>query len=209
MDIKKNDIMRNVGIGAIASVPYIGGILSYVMDKTLPEQVSLRYFSFIQSLENDIKLLKKEIDYGRFETPQFYSAFVKVIHEIICNHLEEKRILYKNILINTVDAYWNCNKNEFFFSITEHLSIDAINYLYLIYIGIINERNKDIPFTFSNLIKHLQSQKDYIITVMTELTRYNLITGVRLTEFGKQYCDFIFSPVTLNYVENQLGISFY
>lgn len=133
--MEKADCLRNISIGALASLPYIGGPLSYIIDKSVPEQVSVRYSTFMKSLEKDIATLKKKIDYSRFETPQFYSMFVKVIHEVICNHIEEKRILYKNILINTVDAFWNCNKNDFFLSVTERLSPDAINYLYLIYTG--------------------------------------------------------------------------
>ena len=99
--MEKADCQRNISIGALASLPYIGGPLSYIIDKSVPEQVSVRYSTFMKSLEKDIATLKKKIDYSRFETPQFYSMFVKVIHEVICNHIEEKRILYKNILTFT------------------------------------------------------------------------------------------------------------
>lgn len=37
MDLKENDVLRNIGIGTIASFPYIGGSLSYIIDKKLPE----------------------------------------------------------------------------------------------------------------------------------------------------------------------------
>ena len=124
--MEKADCQRNISIGALASLPYIGGPLSYIIDKSVPEQVSVRYSTFMKSLEKDIATLKKKIDYSRFETPQFYSMFVKVIHEVICNHIEEKRILYKNILTFTginVSAYllnvrmekakeFLCNTNE-------------------------------------------------------------------------------------------------
>ena len=72
MDLKENDVLRNAGIGAIASLPYIGGPLSYIIDKKLPEQIDQRYSSFVKSLEKDIATMKKELDYSRFETPQFY-----------------------------------------------------------------------------------------------------------------------------------------
>lgn len=198
MDLKENDVLRNIGIGTIASFPYIGGPLSYIIDKKLPEQIDQRYSSFVKSLEKDIATMKKELDYSRFETPQFYSMFVKVIHEVVCNHLEEKRILYKNILINTADAFWKCNKNDFFFTITVHLSTDAINYLYLIYSGIAQLEQKEDFLAFSKLIHYFPSQKDYLMTVGSEFVRYNLVKEVKLTEFGKQYCNYIFSPIQVS-----------
>lgn len=198
MDLKENDVLRNIGIGTIASFPYIGGPLSYIIDKKLPEQIDQRYSSFVKSLEKDIATMKKELDYSQFETPQFYSMFVKVIHEVVCNHLEEKRILYKNILINTADAFWKCNKNDFFFTITVHLPTDAINYLYLIYSGIAQLEQKEDFLAFSKLINYFPSQKDYLMTVGSEFVRYNLVKGVKLTEFGKQYCNYIFSPIQVS-----------
>lgn len=200
MKSKNNDLLRNLGLGVIASLPYAGGTLAYIMDKNIPVQIDLRYSNFVESLENDIQSMKKEIDYSRFETPQFYSVFVKVIHEIISNHLEEKRIVYKNILINTVDLSWNCNKNDFFFSITTHLSLDAMNYLFLIYLGVARSNYRNISFSLSDLMKRLKSQSDYLVTIVSELGRYNLIKGLELTEFGKQYCNFIFSPIPPHHV---------
>lgn len=193
--MEKADCLRNISIGALASLPYIGGPLSYIIDKSVPEQVSVRYSTFMKSLEKDIATLKKKIDYSRFETPQFYSMFVKVIHEVICNHIEEKRILYKNILINTVDAFWNCNKNDFFLSVTERLSPDAINYLYLIYTGFDQSEKKDSFLAIGNLMKVFPSQSDYLMEIGSELVRYHLVEGVKMTQLGKQYCNFIFSPI--------------
>ena len=71
MESRKNDILRNITIATVSSIPYIGGSLSYVIDKTIPQQIDLRYSSFIESLENDIETMKTDIDYSRFETPQF------------------------------------------------------------------------------------------------------------------------------------------
>ena len=193
--MEKADCLRNISIGALASLPYIGGPLSYIIDKSVPEQVSVRYSTFMKSLEKDIATLKKKIDYSRFETPQFYSMFVKVIHEVICNHIEEKRILYKNILINTDDAFWNCNKNDFFLSVTERLSSDAINYLYLIYTGFDQSEQKDNFLAIGNLMKVFPSQSDYLMEIGSELVRYHLVEGVKMTQLGKQYCNFIFSPI--------------
>lgn len=202
MKSNDNDLLRNLCIGAIASLPYVGGTLAYIMDKNVSSQVEQRYYSFVNSLENDINSIKKDIDYSRFETPQFYSMFVKVINEVISNHLEEKKTAYKNILINTLDSSLNCNKNDFFFSITTHLSLDSINYLYLIYSDYAQLYCENISIALSDLMKHFETQSDYLITVVSELVRYNLISGKKLTKLGNQYCDFIFSPISIQHINS-------
>lgn len=197
MDLKRDDILRNLSIGAAAAIPYVGGSLAYIMDKKVPEQISSRYMSFIETLERDINSIEKEISYARFETPQFYSMFVKVINEIISDHIEEKRIIYENILINTVDSSWNLSKNEFFFSITSNLSTDAIRYLFLIYFKVLKKADNSKISLVAGLADTLPNQKNYIYSFASELVRFQLITGIALTEFGKEYCDFVFSPILL------------
>lgn len=197
MSSNENDVLRNIGIGSVASIPYIGGTLAYIMDKKVPEEINLRYTSFVSALENDIKSLKKEIAYSRFETPEFYSMFVKVLNEVISNHIEDKRTIYKNILINTaINSSWHCDKNAFFFSITIKLSLDALDYLFLRYSGI-TKNSEDL--SLGKLIEKFMPQRDYLTTVITELIRYRLIKSSELTEFGKQYCNYIFTPISFIY----------
>ena len=195
MDSMKTDALRNIAISAFAAMPYVGGSLSYIMDKTIPEQISVRYTSFMEALEKDIISIKKEIDYARFETPQFYSMFVKILDEIISTHIEDKRVVYENILINTVDTSWDQSRNEFFFLITRNLSSDALNYLYLLYLEIPKMRKNREKSLVKELMDLLPPYKDYILTFTSELIRFKLITGSSLTAFGEQYCDFIFSPI--------------
>lgn len=200
MGSSKNDILRNAGISAVESTPYVGGVLAYILDKQIPEQVNLRYLSFLESLENDIISINRDIDISRFESPQFYSTFVKVINEIINNHIEEKRASYKNILINTLISgpSWTCNKNDFFFSITSRLSIDAINYLFLIYLNLPQTLYGGTSSFINDILSTFKTQKNYVLTIISELARFNLIRGANLTEFGRQYCNFIFSPIPLH-----------
>lgn len=50
----KNDFLRNTAIGAVAAAPIIGGPLAYLLDKKLPEEINLRYISFIEELEREM-----------------------------------------------------------------------------------------------------------------------------------------------------------
>lgn len=199
MKQKKSDLLRNLSLSAIAATPYTGGVLTYILDKKLPEEINLRYNSFVNSLEKDIASLKQELNYNRFETPEFYSMFIKVINEVVSNHIEEKTTVYRNILLNTLDMSWNCRKNDFFFLITTQISTDALNYLFGAYWNLFPKNNNNKPFSMSELEQRLPLQRNYIITFTTELTRFNLIRDTTLTELGQQYCRFIFSPVHPNW----------
>lgn len=200
MDLNGNNLFRNLSIGAIASIPYAGGVLAYILDKVMPEEISIRYMSFIDALEKDIISINKNIDYSRFETPEFYSMFVKVINEIVSNHIEEKITIFKNILINTVDSSWKCNKNEYFFSITRHISTDALEFLFIVYSGISQICLKEETVLVNELMAQFPTQKNYLLDFVTELVRYKLITGTGLTELGREYCDYIFSPLSPYFV---------
>lgn len=199
MKQEKSDLLRNLSLSAIASIPYAGGVLAYILDKKLPEEISLRYNSFVDALEKDIITLKKELSYNRLETPEFYSMFTKVMNEVVTSHIEEKMILYRNILINTLDMSWNCRKNDFFFLITTQISPDAIYYLFCAYWNVFPKGYNNTPFSTSELLRCFPRQSNYIISFSAELTRFNLKRGTELTELGQQYCRFVFSPVHPNW----------
>lgn len=44
-------------------------------------------------------------------------------------------------------------------------------------------------------MKVFPSQSDYLMEIGSELVRYHLVEGVKTTQLGKQYCNFIFSPI--------------
>lgn len=202
MKQEKSDLLRNSSLSAIASIPYVGGVLSYILDKKLPEEINLRYNSFIDDLEKDIISLRQELNCNRFETSEFYSIFIKMMNEVVANHIEEKTILYRNILLNTLDTSWNCRKNDFFFLITSQISVDAINLLFCTYWNMFAEYNMSSPM--SKFMRRFPSKKNYVTAIISELVRFNLIKtaslkDTSLTELGQQYCRFVFSPVHPNW----------
>lgn len=199
MKQEKSNLLRNLSLSAIASIPYAGGMLAYILDKKLPEEISLRYNSFVDALEKDIISLKQELNCNRLETPEFYSMFIKVMNEVVTSHIQEKTTLYRNILLNTLDTSWNCRKNDFFFLITTQISADAINFLFCAYWNVFPKNYNNEPFSTSELVQCFPVQRNYIITFSAELARFNLIRDTELTELGQQYCNFIFSPIHPNW----------
>lgn len=51
MDSNTNDLLRNIGISAVSALPVCGSVLGYLLDKKIPEQIVVRYSSFLEELE--------------------------------------------------------------------------------------------------------------------------------------------------------------
>lgn len=196
MDFNINDLLRNVGLSAVSAIPVGGGILSYLLDKKIPEQIVLRYSSFLKEFEKDILSLNRKIDYEQFETPQFYSMFVKVLNEVIESHIEDKRVIFKNMLLNTLNNEWNYDKNDFFYLLTREFSTDELKYLLLYYLRIPEKsKENDSAIVVRIMMRKLPEQKDYILSMVSKMNRLGLVTGKALTKFGKEYCEFVFQPL--------------
>ena len=58
MDSNTNDLLRNIGISAVSALPVCGSVLGYLLDKKIPEQIVVRYSSFLEDLEKEYKVYK-------------------------------------------------------------------------------------------------------------------------------------------------------
>lgn len=70
-----NDILRNIGIAGVAAVPFVGGPISFLLDKYVPEESRRRQSQFLLQLSDDIELLKDKINYKNMDTPEFMVTF--------------------------------------------------------------------------------------------------------------------------------------
>ncbi len=192
MDLDTSDLLRNIGLSAVSAIPVCGSILTYLLDKKMPEQIVLRYYSFLEEFEKDILSLNKKIEYEQFETPQFYTMFVKVLNEVVESHIEDKRVIFKNILLNTLDNRWDYNKNDFFYLLTTDFSTDDLKYLLLHYLKVSENMNENIV---RKMLKRFPEQEDYVMTIASRMVRLKLIQGKSLTKFGEEYCEFVFQPL--------------
>lgn len=191
MKREESDLLRNVAIGTTMSIPCVGGTLGFLLDKSIPDHVSNQYISFIKELES--KIIELNCNYDRFKSPEFFSLFIKILNEIILDHIEEKKVLYRNMLLNTLTDSWDLSTNDFFYHITISLNVTALNYLFLLYRG-----NGDISaLKMPELLREYPDQRDYLTSSITELVRFKLVRGTALTNLGTRYCNFCFSPIQL------------
>ena len=54
-DADKKDLIRNGLIALTSSVPYVGGTLSFLLDKYIPSEAEKRKNAFIKNLETDLQ----------------------------------------------------------------------------------------------------------------------------------------------------------
>ena len=204
MKAKSKDIIRNVAIAGTAAIPYAGGPLAFLLDKSLPNYMEKQYQAFVAELENNLNNLQKQIDPAHFKSPQFYTLFVKALNDVLTSSFKEKLLLYQNMLINTADPSYQCNYTEFFNKLTLQLSSDAVNYLYLVYHTSLNSV-QPIKLEVPQMYNKLPHERDYIISFTSQLVRFRLLEGPHLTMLGQKYCEYIFTPIqTTKYIQDDL-----
>lgn len=181
--------LRNVGIASIAAFPFVGGSLAYILDKQIPDYVQNQYGSFVKELEEELKEIDCKVDYSKIETPEFYSLFQKVLNEVILSQMTLRKELYKNMLINSIISEKKWDKTDFFLYIISSITEDEIEELFLLYTK--GEQVNMIP----SLIKQYPKYNDYIISFASELVRYRLVEGNKLSLLGKEFCNYVFKPL--------------
>lgn len=184
-----NDHIRNLGIASIAAVPLIGGSIAYLLDKKIPSNIQEQYLSFVCELEESIKDLEDKLDYSRIETPEFYSLFQKILNEVISSQMTIKRELFKNMIINSITPDWKWDKTDYFLHIVLNISDDELEELYLFYIK--GEQDSMV----SRLAKQFPEYRDYIISFTSEVSRFRLVDGNKLSPLGYEFCDYVFRPI--------------
>ena len=187
--MNRKDLFRNMFIASAASIPYVGTAISNYLEKKIPEYICQQYDSFISEIEQDIKTIEAKLDYTRFDTPEFFSLFQITLNEVVFAYQDETRRMYKNMIINSITNDSNWNKRDFFLYLTSHFSKDAIEELLLIY----SDRADNIGIM--QIAHRFPEHNDYIFSFGSELTRYRLVDGNKLTSLGKEYCDFVFQPI--------------
>lgn len=207
------DTIRNIGIAAVAAVPYVGGPLAFLLDKYVPEENKRRQNEFITKLSDEVEKLKQKIDVKNMDTPEFKSIFMKLLSQAIFEHREEKITSFRNILLNVlIEGIDHFDKAEFFSRLVIDLMPDEIKILNVFYqldvknIKLFEDQGnrRDIYPVLMNLFN--EPDKEYIQALIHDCMRYNLISGsgaqakkygregIFITELGIQFVQYIFEP---------------
>lgn len=124
--IDDNDIIRNSLISLTAAVPYVGGTVSFLLDKYLPSEIERKRNVYLKKLESDLEEIKEKIDIKNLDTPEFRSIFTKLLKASIEEYRDEKLTAFRNLTIHTLVTPERYNKIDFFTRLTLTLVPDEI-----------------------------------------------------------------------------------
>ena len=194
MDYNQKDIIRNILIGASASTPYTGGMISYALDKIFPSYLEKHYIDLISDLERDLYEIHKKIDLKTVESPEFISLCYKAIEYAIVEYHKEKLQGYRNILLHAITGDIDFSISDYYLFLTDRLTIDQFKILHLLYLTESFMKPLDDTYLLQLMNAHPENRYLYI-SEFSELTRLNLSRGNILTQLGKKFYKFINTPI--------------
>ena len=221
--MSEKDDLRNALIAVASITPYVGGPISFLLDKYIPSEMERRKNEYLKKLENDINELQERIDPENFNKPEFQSVFIRLLRQSREEHRREKIDSFRNISMNllmTDNGLWQFSKVEFFTGLTLSFIPDELNLLYVFYLLDVKQKLNDLDDKkqdrdIYSIIRKLWSNYDYdyVFSLLMDCTRFNIISGSEkmrktynrkgffTTPLGKEYFDFIFTPIDGNYYE--------
>ena len=208
----KKDVSRNAAIAGVAAVPYVGGSISFLLDKYIPSEAERRKNEFLQKLSDDIQELKEKVDMFDMESPAFHSVYLKLLKASMEEYRQEKINSFRNLALNSLLMPERLNKIEFFTNLAIQLVPDEIRVLYVMYLldvkrdPLIEDQGekRDIQAILKRYC-HIDNE-GYAAALMVDCMRYTLIAGsaalqkkeeregVFLTDLGKEFASYIFEP---------------
>lgn len=211
---QKKEHFKNILVAASATLPFVGGPLSVIIDKYLPLEIEKRRNSFIDQLSTDFVKYENQINSKKIQSPEYSTTFLKVLQRVVSEHRDEKLISFRNILINdAISTSDEFDELTFYIRLIEDLTVDQIRILHYIHKGKLKGHSSE---NSKNSIYHeIQEQwtdidKHYLSACITELLRTFLIssssevlkkensnTQHALTDFGKRFVSYIFTPIEM------------
>ncbi len=188
----ENDVVRNLLIGASASVPVVGGILSLILDKSIPSYIKSQYDSFVEGIESELNKLNRDINQSNIESPEFVSISYKVLQNVVIEYYEEKKKAYKNIMLKTIIDTFDINSLDYYVKLVDMLSIEqfrVLNYLYFE-----KKQDQECSIHLAQIMRENPENKFYLSSTFSELIRLALTTGGTISSLGFRFCEFINSP---------------
>ena len=211
----KEDFVRNGLIAASSAIPYVGGTISFLLDKYIPSEAEKRKNEFLNRIADDLEELKGKVNECNYESPEFVSIFTRLLRASIDEFREEKITSFRNLVINIVIAPHKFNAIDFYSRLVIKMIPDEILILRVFYLLDVRgelktyDSNKDKRDVYE-IIEKVYGLKDrlYIDALLIECQRYRLILGNKaaqdkygngreglyLNEIGRDYLKYIFEP---------------
>ncbi|MCM1285672.1 MAG: hypothetical protein NC213_03435 [Acetobacter sp.] len=129
------DHLRNLLIALTGAVPYIGGPISVLLDKYIPERHQKRLSDFFDSLFSDLKQIEEEkVNQNYLKSEEFGYLLEETIERIVKTYQKEKIEAYKNILLNSItDKETNQDVKEIYLHLVDELTdydLDVLKHIH-------------------------------------------------------------------------------
>lgn len=127
--MKKEIIIQNGMIaakGIVAIIPFLGGTITSIwsdMEAFQAKRKHERLEEFYVTLREDVERIKEQLNVSFIKKPDFLDIFELTAKYIVNERNEEKRFLFKNILLNSITSQ-ECtyDKTEKYLRILEQMS---------------------------------------------------------------------------------------
>lgn len=207
------ELLKNVSIAAASTIPLVGGPLSVLLDKYLPDFVEDRRQQLWIDLSQMIERLEAEGEKPDIQSQNFLSVFVKCFRLATEEYEAEKIEAFRNIIVNSSLP----NSSEFdettlFMNWVREFTVDQIRVLKAIKYNDEIAYDSSSPDLYYILKSHFPDvPKDYLIMCAQELVGKNIVVygkGHRVRELenknnktwflsnmGERFVNYIESPI--------------
>lgn len=191
-----NEHAKVILTSSISSLPLIGGVLSTIIDKYIPEHSKNIKNQFIDQIE---KALEESFDESNMiDSEKFINSFVHVYRLYQFEHSELKRNVLKNFIVNSTKfKSVDFEEEEMIVSIIDRLTADQIKMLLLC-------REKPLRRIDGSGVTEIiniwpNADKDYILSCLNNMFALNLMR----VSGNKEHLEFIptsFGEKVLTYI---------
>lgn len=216
MDTPLPQHIRNAVVASTAVIPLLGGPVSVLLDKYLPDYVQRKRDAFLEQVGKDLSEIEARLTPENLASDEFLSVFIKATQQAIAEHSQEKIDCLRSIILNSsLEPTGSFDERSLFLRLVHDLTEDQIKVLKAIFIagGIPKDKYKSVLDYVAELWPEIDP--DYLMACTTELIRYNFVSGAyktrgeqaglqesrpemhRLTGLGERFVAYIISPLPL------------
>lgn len=182
MDDAAKKHIRNLTVAAVSAVPVVGGPMSVLLDKYVPDYLERKRVTILEDLSRELEVilaLHPEVD---IKSDEFMAIFVKCVRLALEETEREKVEAFRNIILNaTLPHNESFSEVSYFIRLVQTLSSSEL----LILNAMVAEpesyemQKPDLSQVLGE--KFPSWDTDYIISISQELFTFNL---VRVKESG-------------------------
>ena len=130
MDKSIPNHLRNAVVAASSAIPLVGGPISVLLDKYLPDYIQRKRDEFLESVGIGLSELEDKFSPDELHSERFLSIFIKGTHQAIAEHSEEKIDCLRNIILNSaIEPGESFDERSLFLRMVQDLTEDQIKLL--------------------------------------------------------------------------------